>query len=346
MTRHFLTRSLIAICALTAPLAAAGSAHASSSTIRVGVANQDVSMFGSSHFDRLKMRQTRYVVRWDAIGVPADIQRLDAFVAAARKDRVKVLLHISTNDFARGQSNPPSRSRYRAKVGALVARYYARGVRDWGVWNEANDSTQETYKNPARAADYFRDMWGMLDNRNRCGRSVTRKCNIVALDLLDGRTAANHRSTRSYIKRFYGRLSRTWDRRARTVGLHNYSDTNRRGTKGTRSAITEIKRRVRNPDIWLTETGGIVKLGRGFPCNPDSAASVRRAEAKANRAVSWMFRLADKYKRDIDRLYVYQWTGTSCLDDRYDYGLVRLDGSRRPGYFTVRSNMRKKLFKP
>ncbi len=344
-THRSLFLALLATLAGSALLA--GPASASTSTIRVGVANQDTSMFDSPFWSSMKLKTTRYVVRWDAAKIPDQIARLDAFVGRARAKKVKVLLHISTNDFTRGKAKLPSRREYRREVGKLVSRYYARGVRDWGTWNEANDSTQPTFDNPSRAADFFKDLWGMLDNSNRCGRSVTRKCNIVALDLLDGRTSSNHRAAARYVQRFYKRLSPTWDRRARTVGLHNYSDTNRKSTKGTASAIKAFKKYVKSPNIWLTETGGIVKLGSGFPCNPTSPSSVKRAETKADSALAWMFKTATKYRRDIDRIYVYQWTGTSCLDERYDYGLVRADGSRRAGYYEVRNTISKsKLYKP
>lgn len=346
MLRHRLTLSLTTAAVLAGSTVGVAPAEASKSTVRVGVANQDTSMFDSSAWKSMKLRTTRYVVRWDAAKVPADLQRLDDFVRRARANKVKVLLHFSTNNFARKEGKLPSRSTYRRYVGKLVSRYYRLGVRDWGVWNEANDSTQETYNNPTRAADFFKDLWGLLDNSNRCGRSVTRKCNIVALDLLDGRTSSNHRSTARYVQRFYKRLSPTWDRRARTVGLHNYSDTNRRSSRGTVNAIRAVKRYTKNPNIWLTETGGIVKLGKGFPCDPNSPASVARAEAKARRSLDWMFVLANRYRRDIDRVYVYQWTGTSCQDARYDYGLARADGSTRPGYREVRDTVRRsRVFK-
>jgi hypothetical protein len=317
--------------------------------VRVGIANQNASMFDSPHWSSMKLRRTRHVVKWNAIDDPRQLATIDAFVDAARAKNVAVLLHISTHDFTPRKAALPSRSRYRSKVGRLIARYYPRGVRDWGVWNEANDRTQPTYRSPARAADYFRDMWGMLDSSSRCGRSVTGRCNVVALDLLDGRSSKLRAATRSYVRKFYARLSRTWDRRARIVGLHNYSDTNRRARGGTKNVITQVRRYNRGAKLWMTETGGIVKLGTtgDFTCNPDSPASVRGAESRANRAVSWMFTLAKTYRRYVDRVYVYQWTGTDCMDSvRFDSGLVRLDGSRRPAYYTVRSRMRQSLFKP
>jgi len=54
-----------------------------------------------------------------------------------------------------------------------------------------------------------------------------------------------------------------------------------------------------------------------------------------------MFKLAKDYRRDVDRLYVYQWTGSDCARDvRFDAGLTRRDGSARPGLSTVSRQLR------
>jgi hypothetical protein len=51
-----------------------------------------------------------------------------------------------------------------------------------------------------------------------------------------------------------------------------------------------------------------------------------------------MFHLARKYRRDVTRLYDYNWQGTDCAT-RFDAGLVRSDGSPRPGYFTFKGGL-------
>jgi hypothetical protein len=54
-----------------------------------------------------------------------------------------------------------------------------------------------------------------------------------------------------------------------------------------------------------------------------------------------MFTLAKRYRRDVDRLYVYQWSGSDCAADvRFDAGLTRRDGSARPGLATVSRQLR------
>ena len=42
-------------------------------------------------------------------------------------------------------------------------------------------------------------------------------------------------------------------------------------------------------------------------------------------------------RRDIKRLYVYNWTGANC--NGFDTGLTRADGSLRPAYSTFKSRL-------
>lgn len=336
---------LIAVLVILLP----GAAQASQSTVRVGVSDANAVTLSDPNFtERLGVERTRYVIRWNAIDDAPSLARADQFMAAARANDIDVLLHFSTDDFTPRAARLPSRAEYRSKVGALVDRYYPLGVREYGVWNEANDRTQPTYRSPARAADFFIDLWQMLNDRDKCGITVTGKCRVIALDLLDGRTAKQRGDVRSYTRRFYDRLSSTYDRRGRFVGIHNYSDTNRRGTSGTKNIIDTVSDEVRDPVFWMTETGGIVKLGDtgSFTCRPSSASSVRSAEARADRAVDWMLRLAKRYRRDVDRLYVYQYSGNDCAD-RFDAGLVRADRSKRPAFYELeRGIKRSKILKP
>ena len=336
-------RTLPLLLLLALLLVPAAAAQASSSTVRVGIGNQNTNVFESSLAKDLDLQRARYFIKWNAIDDPAAIAAADTFVSEAKKNGVDVLLHFSTDDFTPRKAKLPSVAQYRSKVGRLVSRYYKMGVREWGVWNEANDRTQPTYRSPTRAAEFFVELWRLLDAPSRCGAGVTGKCRVVALDLLDGSTKAQQAALRSYVKRFYGKLSSTYDRRGRFVGIHNYSDTNRRRSTGTKNALDAVRRYVKQPRFWFTETGGIVKLGEtgDFTCNPLSATSVRNAEARANRAVSWMFTLAKRYRSQVDRLYVYQWTGSSCdPSERFDAGLVRADGSARPSYDTVKRQLR------
>ena len=78
--------------------------------------------------------------------------------------------------------------------------------------------------------------------------------------------------------------------------------------------------------VWLTETGGLVKLGRSFP----------RSTTRAAKALGCMFTLAKSNSR-IQRLYVYQFNPAFSASDDFDAGLINPDGSKRPGYAVVQA---------
>ncbi|HEY3190568.1 MAG TPA: hypothetical protein VGJ70_23955 [Solirubrobacteraceae bacterium] len=303
------THVLLGVLALL--LALPGVAQARTN-VRVSIADQSQAMFDAPAYRSLKLKTTRFFIRWDAIRSPADIARADAYVRRARAAHVRVLMHISTNDFTPKRAHLPSVAEYRRTVGALVRHYRKLGVRDWGAWNEVNHKTQPTWNSPKRAAQYFTTM-----------RALCRGCTIVALDILDQAGATR------YIQRFYRALG-SKRRFARIVGIHNYSDTNRavhRG-RGTRSIILAVRSFNRRTQFWLTETGGVVNFGRSFPCN----------EQRAAKSVSRMFGLARSYRRYIKRLYVYNWTGSDC--NGFDTGLTKANGQLRPAYYTLRKYLK------
>ena len=279
-------------------------------------------MFDDPNRRALNLKKTRFFIEWNAIDQPDQIANADAFVAAANRSGVRTLLHISTDNI---NSVPPTRlpslSEYRSKVGALVARYRAQGVREWGVWNEANHDSQPTHRNPKRAAQFYRAFRGMCSG-----------CRIVALDVLD----------QSGVERYIAswlRHAGSAGRRARIIGIHNYSEVNRKlGERRSRSSIRRypgtpriiaaVRKRNKIAKFWYTETGGVVNFGRSFRCNESRQADRTR----------FMFRMIRKYDRQIERLYSYNWFGNDCQG--FDAGLVRDNGAPRPAYAIFRSNLR------
>ncbi|MDQ3768329.1 MAG: hypothetical protein M3370_02460 [Actinomycetota bacterium] len=321
-------RLLVATVALAALLALPSAAPAKVN-IAVGIGDQHTSMFANPFWQSLNVRQTRYFIHWDAIDKPAELHKADQFVLAARNARQRVLLHISTNDLAPGKAKLPSARAYRLKVKALYNRYRPLGVRDWGVWNEANHKTQPTYRSARRAATFAKDM-----------RKFCKDCNVVALDILDQKSKKGSKSD-------YDRYIREWFRWAGPagrskkliIGIHNYSEVNRGRTATTGRIIREVKKHNRSAKFWYTETGGLAGFGRSFPCDPSSPSSIAAGEKRQAKAINHMFRLAKKYRRDVKRLYSYNWTGTNCTN-RFDAGLVRLDGSDRPAARSFRARLR------
>lgn len=290
-------------------LLAACSQAATRYPVAVAIADQSPVMFTQPAWKDLKVKKTRYFIPWDAAKHPDQLALADQYVAAARQAHVSVLMHISTNDLRAGKAKLPSVAAYKTYVGKLIRRYKAKGVKEWGAWNEANHKTQPTWRSAARAADFFKAM-----------RAMCRGCtNVVALDVIDQKGVAG------YIDRFYRRLGRS-KRLAKVVGIHNYSDTNRYRSRGTSTIIREVKKFNRSTSFWLTETGGVVNFGRAWPCS----------QTRANKAVAYMFRLVKQFRHDVKRLYAYNWTGAGC--NGFDAGLVNADGSVRPAYATFKKN--------
>ncbi|MET0686718.1 MAG: glycosyl hydrolase, partial [Solirubrobacteraceae bacterium] len=171
-----------------------------------------------------------------------------------------------------------------------------------GVWNEGNHVSQPTHNKPGLAAKYF-----------LAARSVAKGRKIVAADVLDS----------SNMERWLRGFDAKDKGKARIYGLHNYSDVNRKRSSGT----TRLLRKV-GGEVWLTETGGILKFLPQFP----------RSEKRQASATKYMFKLANRYdtrrsgmRSRISRLYNYQWTG-AAKSARFDAGLVGPTGKPRKAF--------------
>lgn len=320
-----LRKMLIAATVALAAALSLPSLASARTNVAVGIGDQGVAMFDNPSFLAMKVKKARYFVSWKAMSDPRLLGAAEAWVDAARRRGVRPLLHVDGHF----TTKLPSVKEYRSSVGALVRHFRQRGVTEWGAWNEVNSKTQPTWRNPKRVAQYFLAM-----------RKLCKGCTIVALDILDSG------SMKGYIQRFYRALGK---RRglAKIVGIHNYGDTNRR-RNNTAKIIAWTRRYNRRTQFWLTETGGIALLQsekngrlvqtRGLKCNPKRP---RKAERRQAKAITHMFRLARKHRRHVKRLYSYNFYGTDCDTSlRFDSGLIRRDGSKRPAYRAFRKALR------
>ena len=130
------------------------------------------------------------------------------------------------------------------------------------------------------------------------------------------------------MRRFYAALG-SYRRYAKIVGIHNYSDINRKRTRGTKSIIRTAKRYNRRSQFWLTETGGVVNFGSNFPYN----------EKRAANRLQYLFTTTKKMRRDIKRLYIYNWTGAP-QGARFDAGVVGPNGEARPALAVLKKNIK------
>ncbi len=288
--------------------------------VAVGVGDQSPRMFDDPNWQGLHLKKTRYFIEWNAISQPAGIASADAFVDAARAHGVKVLMHISTDDINSKPRRPlPSVADYKAKVGALIARYKPRGVTDWGAWNEANHKSQPTAKNPKRAAQFYTTM-----------KSLCKGCKIVALDVLD--QAGVEKYIASWMK-----AAGSAGKKAKVIGIHNYSQVNRKISEkkasnrypGIARIIKAVRKKNRVAKFWLTETGGLASFGGSFPCSLSRQSST----------TTFMFSLLKKYDKNIERLYTYNWFGNGCTPS-FDGGLVEADGKARPALTAFKKGLK------
>ena len=111
-------------------------------------------------------------------------------------------------------------------------------------------------------------------------------------------------------------------------GLHNYPDVTRMVGIRTRNFL----KRVRHSEVWITETGGIVRH-RNFDYD----------ETRADRVVRHVFKLTAALPR-IKRLYLYNWQYDGNV--RWDSGLLGQDGTERKAYFALLEGLSLDRFKP
>jgi hypothetical protein len=187
-------------------------------------------------------------------------------------------------------------------------------VHQYQPWDETNRGnvrySYEKYNSPTavESAEYYKAL-----------RHVCPKCTILGLDILDQNEVG---STLTYIAEFKAELRHLRVPTPTLWGLHNYSDTNRFSSERTRAILNAVP-----GDIWLTETGGIVKFGGAFP-NAHGEGLKRAA-----KALGFMFAIASAHAR-IRRLYIYQWTGGTA-STIFDSGLTDAKHRPRPGYVIV-----------
>jgi hypothetical protein len=282
--------------ASTAPVApVAPTPHAG---LVVGIGEQGSAMFADPRFKALAIDKARLVTAYDAVHVGFERALVDAWLHAARDAGVEPFV---TFGHSRVHSTKlPSAAEFRADFRAFRRRYPQ--VRVYAPWNEINHASQPTSRAPARAAAYYNVV-----------RAECPGCTVLAGDVLD----------QAGMGRYLARYRRHLDGAPRIWGLHNYADSNRFRDSGLRELLATVP-----GDVWLTETGGIVRFGRSFP----------QDEERAARAIAYALRLAREHGR-VKRLYLYNWTG-SAPTDRFDSGLVGPDGKPRPGYEALRKALR------
>src|SRR5918999_1650506 len=313
--RQMLPMTLLAVLA-AALFAVLSVAPAAQAKYRVGLSEQNPTMFDSPRWQQLRLKRVRYIVPWNWRHT-VNRGSVEGFMARARAARQDVLVSFTARRgcfngrrYSRGRAcRAPSAKAYRTSFRAFDKQYP--WVKTYSAWNEVNHVSQPTFKKPKLAVRYY----DVLRKEAR-----RRRFRVMAADVLDTS------NMRSYLRRFL-RAARG---KPRLWGLHNYQDVNRRTSADTRLMLDTVP-----GEVWLTETGGLVRF-----------AGVRRfrrySEKRADAATKWMFKLANRYdarrrgmRSKITRLFVYKWYG-EARSARFDAGLVSKGGSPRRHFRTFR----------
>ena len=272
--------------------------------VTVGLSDQQAGTFSDARVRALALRYARLVVPWDAAtSEPGRVQAwLDAAATAGMRPHV-AFEHLRSERCPAAPCAVPSRVRYRAAVAAFHRRFPT--VQTFTTWNEANHRSQPVANRPEAVAGFYGDL-----------RAVCRACTVVAGDILDSGAYVG------WLRRFLAAspvAPRLW-------GLHNYGDTTYGRTTGTDAVLATVPGR-----LWLEETGGIVTIR-----DATGRQTLAADEARASRAVDRAFAIAARRPR-ITRMYLYQWRAGAV--DRFDAGLVRPDGTARPGLAAARRGL-------
>jgi hypothetical protein len=276
---------------------------------RVGVGDQNPAMFDSSRWQSLQLKRTRYLVPWDWSKHDYQRAEVDAFMTRARAAKQQVLVTFTASRgcwngkrYSRAKRcRAPSANAYKSSFARFDNAYP--WVTTYSAWNEVNHASQPTYKKPGLAVRYYDVL------RKLAGK---RKFRVMAADVLDTSNMA------SYLRSFM----RTAKGRPRLWGLHNYQDVNYRTSRDTRLMLSLVP-----GEVWMTETGGIVKFGR-----------LKYSPSRAAARTKWMFALANRYdsrqrglRSKVTQLFVFRWFGEP-RSARFDAGLVNANGSPRKAY--------------
>jgi hypothetical protein len=127
-----------------------------------------------------------------------------------------------------------------------------------------------------------------------------------------------------YTRTLLNDFRRAHVRTPRVWGLHNYTDTNR--FVQDRNSSMRKAAKLLPGKIWLTETAGL------FRFTPQNARQSFRPDLhRQARAMQAIFKQATRYRRKIDRVYLYEWFGAAA-SNRWDSGILDLHGLPRPVY--------------
>jgi len=302
--------ALLLIGLLAAPGALGGSSRpraSAASSFLTGVGNENLDMLTDPLWQRLHTRIVRYIAPYDAVRHPYSLALATNFIHAAEAQHQQVLVAFYHSEYT--PTVLPSVAAYKADVEKFVRRFPH--VREYQSWDEANRvSEPHLWSSPSAvlAAKYYQVLLRVCSG-----------CSVIGLDVLDEQ---HIQATLDYIAEFKREIYRLETIMPKIWGLHDYSDVNRLEGWRTHDLVKAL-----GGQVWLTETGGIVKFGGAFP--NVNGSGLRRAA----RVIKFTLALAGSIPQ-VKRLYLYDWSGGTSRT-RFDAGLTNARNQPREGYVVL-----------
>jgi hypothetical protein len=287
--------------------ASAGPRAYAASSYLTGIGNENPKMFKNALYTQLHTKIVRYVAPYDAISHPYSLDLAINFIRAAEASHEQVLVAFYHSEYS--PTKLPSVPVYQRDVQKFVKLFP--NVHQYESWDESNrGNVAHQFSSPsgASAAKYYQALL-----------RVCKGCTIIGLDVLDSDSIS---PTLRYVSEFKREIGHLETVMPKIWGLHNYSDVNRLESWRTRQLVKAL-----GGQVWLTETGGLVKFVPSFP-NKNGSGLTRAA-----KVLKYMFSLTAALPQ-IKRLYIYAWTG-GTNSTRFDAGLTNVHEQPRPGYVVV-----------
>lgn len=312
MTRRAASRTPITVSLVVALAVAFGhqAAHAAQIPARaggtqgapgveVGIADQKADMFADPRFGTLGITRARLAIGWDALTRQRDVAEIDAWLQGAQAAGVEPLISFMHSRANRRSVPTPERLKYEFRRFRQIWPW----VTTFATWNEANHCGEPLCHRPRLAAAYHRAL------RREC-----RSCTILAPEVLD---MPNMRRWVKDFNRKLGYSPKIW-------GLHNYVEANRFKMRRLR----ELLRAAPRSQVWLTETGGLVRRDNG------STTDIPEGPRHAGEVTRFIFdRLLPRNPR-ITRVYLYHWNA-GPPKTTWDSGLITPGGRERSALFVL-----------
>jgi len=291
-----MSRRAILLAAAIALLTAAP-VQALAPTVAVGIGDQKPGMFTDPLFTELGVQDARLVVPWDVLTVGWQRDEVDEWMQAARDSGTRVLVTFSHSRQEGRRRVLPTPERFKYEF--LRFRHRYRWADTYATWNEANHCGEPTCHRPRLVAAYYRKL-----------RSACSRCTILPAELLDTPNMVPYARA----------LRRSLNVEPKVWGLHNYIDANRMSTARTRALLAAVR-----GELWLTETGGIVKRRQ----RRKETIGFREGAEHAARVTRFVLGTLTGISPRITRVYLYHWdTNTSGPKDSWDSALIGPKGPR------------------